>query len=213
MKKQALTLLAMASLSLVLAVVPAYADPDSEVRANVPFGFIVGDTTYPSGTYAVQYTNPKGVILFHIVEDETRHNLLWYNTVPAKSMPEHSPKLFFNRYGDQYFLNQVSAGGDIDARELKLKSPRERKLVIEYLAMNISVPQVVSIAATLQSLPVESAGRLLDGISSASVTNSTLHAQGIQGNRVVTNWFGPEYRMMTGGQLTRVSKWELQVLF
>ena len=62
MKKQALAILAMASLSLMLAVVPAYADPDSEVQANVPFDFIVGDNTYPAGSTASKYPNP-GLLL------------------------------------------------------------------------------------------------------------------------------------------------------
>ena len=84
---------------------------------------------------------------------------------------------------------------------------------MEYLAKDVSVPEVVSIAATLQSLPVESAGNLLDGTSSASVTNSTLRAEAIQGYSVVTNSFSPVYGMTTGGQVTRVSKWELKVLF
>ena len=159
MNKQALTVLSMASLFVLLAVGSAYADPGSEVRADVPFDFIVGNKTYPAGSYAVEYTNPQGVFLIHIGEDETRPTLLWSNTVPAKSTQDNSPKLVFNRYGDQYFLTQVSAGGDIDGRELK-KFHREREQAIEYLARNVSVPEVVSVAAlpsasvgTVASLP------------------------------------------------------------
>ncbi len=212
MKKQALAILAMASLSLMLAVVPAYADPSSEVQANVPFDFIVGDNTYPAGSYAVQYTDPQGVFLIQIGEDESRRIVLWRRTVPAKSIHDNLPKLTFNRYGDQYFLTQIWAGGDIDGREFR-QLATERALAMEYLARDVSVPEVVSIAATLQSLPVESAGNLLDGASSALLANSTLRAEGIRDYRVVTNSFSGEYRMTTGGRVTRVSKWELKVLF
>ena len=116
MKKQALAILAMASLSLMLAVVPAYADPGSEVQANVPFDFIVGDNTYPAGSYAVQYTDPQGVFLIQIGEDESRRIVLWRRTVPAKSIRDNLPKLIFNRYGDQYFLTQIWAGGESNGR-------------------------------------------------------------------------------------------------
>ncbi len=212
MKKQALAILAMASLSLMLAVVPAYADPDSEVRADIPFDFIVGNNTYPAGSYAVQYIDPQGVFLIQIGEDGSRLIVLWRNTVPAKSIHDNLPKLVFNRYGDQYFLTQVWAGGESNGREFR-QLATERELAKEHLAGAVSVPEVVSIAATLQSLPVESAGNLLDGTSSASVTNSILRAEGIRDYRVVTNSFSPVYGMTTGGQMTRVSKWELKILF
>ncbi len=156
MKKQALTVLSMASLFVLLAVGSAYADPGSEVRADVPYDFMVGNKTYPAGSYAVQYTDPQGVFLIHIGEDESRRTLLWSNTVPAKSIEDHSPKLVFNRYEGRYFLAQVWVGGEIDGRELR-KFVTERELAIEYLAKDVSVPEVVSVAAVLQSVPVGSA--------------------------------------------------------
>ena len=157
MKKQALTVLAMASLLAMLAVVSVHADPGSEVRADIPFDFIVGNTAYPTGSYAVQYTNPQGVFVVHIGEDESRRTLLWSNTAPAKSGEDNSPRFIFNRYGDQYLLTQVWAGGDSGGRELP-KFHRERELAKEHLAKNVSVPQVVSVAA-LQSGPVGSASK------------------------------------------------------
>ena len=155
MKKQALTVLAIASLLAMLAVVSVHADPDSEVRADIPFDFIVGNTAYPTGSYAVQYTNPQGVFVIYIGEDESRRTLLWSNTVPAKSREDNSPRFIFNRYGDQYFLTQVWAGGDTDGLELP-KLHRAHELAKEYLAKNASAPEVVSVAA-LQSVPVGSA--------------------------------------------------------
>ncbi len=162
MKKQALTVLAMASLLLMLVVVQAHADPDSaKIRADIPFDFTVANKTHPAGTYAVEYTNPQGVFLIHIGEDETQRIVLWSNTVPAKSTQDNSPKLVFNRYGDQYFLTQVSAGGDVNGRELK-KFHREREEAIEYLARNVSVPEVVSVAA-LPSASVGTSASLSEG--------------------------------------------------
>jgi len=212
MKKQALTVLSMASLFVLLAVGSAYADPGSEVRADVPFDFIVGNKTYPAGSYAVEYTQPQGAFLIHIAEDESRRTLLWSNTVPAQSIEDHSPKLIFNRYGDEYFLTQVWAGGVFAGRELR-KFHRERDRAREYFAKNVSVAEIVYVAAVLQSLPVGSAGGLLDGANSTSVIDSTLRAEATRSYRVVTNSYSAEYGMTTGGQMTTVSKWELKVLF
>ena len=83
--------------------------------------------------------------MIHIGEDKSRSTLLWSNTVPARSREDNSPRLIFNRYGDQYFLTQVWVGGDIDGRELP-KFRRERHLAKQYLAKNVSVPQIVLVA-------------------------------------------------------------------
>ena len=207
MEKQALAILLV-----MLAVGSVHADPDKQVRAEVPFDFIVGNKAHPAGTYAVEYTNPQGVFVTQIGEDERRRTLLWSDTVPAKSIQDHSPRLIFNRYGNQYFLTQVWAGREIGGRELR-KLYRERELAKEYLAKNISVPEVVSIAATLQSLPVESAEGLFDSANSTSVIDSALRAEATRGYRVVTNSSSAKYGMTTGGRITSVSKWELKVLF
>ncbi len=139
----------------MLAVVSVHADSDNEVWADIPFDFMVGNTAYPTGSYAVQYTNPQGVFVIHIGEDGSRRTLLWSNTVPAKSRENNSPTFIFNRYEDQYLLTQVWAGRGLGARELP-KFRRERDLAKEYLAENVSVPQVVSDAA-LRSVAVRSA--------------------------------------------------------
>ena len=212
MKKQALRIFSMMSFLVMLAAAAVQADPPRGVRADIPFDFIVGNKTYPAGSYAVEYTQPQGAFLIHIAEDESRRTLLWSNTVPAQSIADHSPKLVFNRYGDEYFLTQVWGGGDVDGRELR-KSATEREQAREYLAKDVSVPEVVSIAAVVQSLPVELAAGLFDGINSTSVINSALRAEATRGYRVVTNSFSSEYGITTGGQVTRVSKWELKVLF
>ena len=77
-------------------------------KATVPFDFTVGQTQLSAGTYEI---NP----LAHAAGIEIR------NSTTAKSVlsvfrSEHSrnndsrTKLVFNRYGDKYFLSQVSCG-------------------------------------------------------------------------------------------------------
>ena len=212
MKKKALKVLSIASLWIMLAGVSVYAGSDIAIRAEIPFEFVAGTKTYPAGTYAVEYTDPQGVLVVQIGEDERRRTVLWSNTVPAKSWQDNSPKLIFDRYGEQYFLTQVWAGREIGGRELR-KFHGELELAQEYLATNVSLPEVVSIAAIVQSLPVELAGGLFDGFNSTSVVDSALRAEAIRGDRVVTHSFSAEYGMTTGGQMTSESKWELKILF
>ena len=212
MKRQALTVLSTTIFLVMLAVGTVHADPGRQVRAEVPFDFMVGNKAYPAGTYAVKYTDPQGVLVVQIGEDDRRRTLLWSNTAPAQPIQDHSPRLIFNRYGEQYFLTQVWAGRDIGGRALR-KFHGELELAQEYLAKNVSLPEVVSIAAVVQSLPVELAGWLLDGSNSTSVIDSALRAEATRGYRVVTNSFSAEYGMTAGGQLTSVSKWELKILF
>ena len=76
---------------VMLAAVAVQADPPRGVRADIPFDFIVGNKTYPAGSYAVEYTQPQGVFVIQIGQDETRRIVLWSNTVPAKSIQNNLP--------------------------------------------------------------------------------------------------------------------------
>lgn len=85
-------------------------------KATVPFDFAVRQSQLSAGTYEI---NP----LAHAAGIEIR------NTKAAKSVlnvvrSEHSrnndsrTKLVFNRYGDKYFLYQVSRGLDVGVMQL-----------------------------------------------------------------------------------------------
>ncbi len=74
MNKQAQTVLSIASLLAMLAVVSVHADSDSEVRADIPFDFMVGKTAYPTAGEFVGPTRslfgngfPKGPELGHFL--------------------------------------------------------------------------------------------------------------------------------------------------
>ncbi len=143
MKKQALTVVSMLSLSVMLAVVSVYGNAfDFKVRANIPFDFVVGNETLPSGTYTVEIAaNNYGVLAIRGTDNRTSAFVL-ANTVSDKDIQDNSPKLIFNRYGDQYFLSQVWSGARLDGLTIS-KSPRER----EHLAQGISEPESVFILA------------------------------------------------------------------
>ena len=151
MKKQALTVLSIGSLLVMLAVVPLYAI-SSKITANIPFDFMVGNKTLPAGSYRVGRSTTMGMLVILSLDQRGSamfhaHPVRYGNPRSAKWGQDNSPKLIFNRYGDQYFLSQVWSGEETDDGRRLMKSRREREVAKENLAKNASEPEVVFIAA------------------------------------------------------------------
>ena len=147
MKKQALKVFSMLSLSVMLGAVSVYAGLAVPVKANIPFDFTVANKTLPAGAYTVAPTSTQGVSLIRC-EDCRASELFLTNSVQARR-EQGQTKLVFRRYGDRYFLAQVWTAGDTGGRELG-QSRTERELVksrSNHLAKNAAGPEVVYIVA------------------------------------------------------------------
>ncbi len=107
MKKQAINLLALSSLWVLLAVIPAFASSAILLEANIPFDFTVGTTTLLAGAYTV--TRDVHAALRISSREQRRSAAAITDPVGAKSSPNKA-RLVFNRYGDQYFLTQAWLG-------------------------------------------------------------------------------------------------------
>ncbi len=126
MKKRVLTVLTMSSLLVTLAVVPVFGYRlDHKIRANVPFDFIVGDKTFPAGTYTIAKPTPSGTLLIENVD--SGESTVVISTVVEGFRPNDETKLAFKRYADQYFLDQVWVAGDLSG-DKPVKSRAERQL-------------------------------------------------------------------------------------
>jgi len=133
MKKQVLALVGL--LSLLLAAGSAFAQTDHEVRANVPFDFVVGKTTLPSGNYqivrlsmasenvTIRSTNAKAAMIAYAGPQEVRQ-------------PSNRTKLVFHRYGDRYFLSQIWVEGSNHMRTLP-KSNLEKEIALDWSPNNV----------------------------------------------------------------------------
>jgi hypothetical protein len=140
MKRQALTLISV--LGLLLAAGSAYAQTIN-VRANVPFNFIVNKGTLPAGQYSIQSLGTAaGRTLFIRSSDMGDKALVNTNGV-EKAAPSEQTKLVFLRYGDRYFLSQIWVKGDSAGHQLP-KSPRESEVAMDYS------PQPVVVLASLK---------------------------------------------------------------
>jgi hypothetical protein len=133
MKKQ---LFALLSLGLLLATASAYARTVN-VKANVPFKFVVAGRTMPKGEYTIRTLDGINHPLLIRGDGQKQSIFLAHSCVSVKPV---QTKLVFNRYGDQYFLSEIWTEGN-DAGYQLAKSRREVEM-----ARNDTVERLVVLA-------------------------------------------------------------------
>jgi len=140
MKRQALTLIGV--LGLLLAAGSAFAQTIN-VRANVPFKFIVNKETLPAGQYSIKSLGDSSArALFVRSLNGTDKTTVIANGVEDRAVSNQT-KLVFLRYGDRYFLSEIWVEGNSSGHQLP-KSPREAEVAMDYS------PQPVVVMATLK---------------------------------------------------------------
>jgi hypothetical protein len=138
MKKQALALVGV--LTLVLAAGSAFAQSE-EVRANIPFAFVVNKATLPAGNYSIDRAGmTSDAIVIRCLDGKTSQ-LAGTMSRGASKISDRT-KLVFHRYGDRYFLSQIWVEGNAHMRELA-----KGKLESE-VALDLSSHDVVLYAST-----------------------------------------------------------------
>lgn len=174
MKKQALKaitmLVSIVALAFMTALVSNAQSSRQNIRAEIPFDFIVGDKTLAAGKYDVRtITGSSNIGISVRSTDGSQSALRLSNVAEAqrKRAVHPEPKmrlrnqngsamLTFHRYGSTYFLAQVWTAGSAEGREL-LKSKAERAAERELaknpsssdLAQNAQ-PETVTIYAEMQ---------------------------------------------------------------
>jgi hypothetical protein len=124
MNRSILRTFAKLSLSAALGSLSLLAQ--NPLRATVPFDFTVGSKSFAAGEYSLRQV--AHMVLQIQSADGGRANVM-IATLPGESTKvPGSAKLVFNRYGDRYFLSEVSAdsGGwqvpkSVDEKELIAK--------------------------------------------------------------------------------------------
>jgi|SRR5271154_5990804 len=126
----------------VLLMASAAQAQQTNVRAKVPFDFVVGDQAHTAGEYSLKSILLDGKpILVDNLQDS--------NSAIAMSMactavnPSASTKLVFHRMGNEYFLYQIWEEGSSAGREFPV-SKTER-----LLAQNHEKPELVIVAANI----------------------------------------------------------------
>lgn len=118
MKRTMMKLTAALALAVTFGIATAYAQTNANLRADVPFNFMVGKIAIPSGDCGVVLSSQAARVA---CGDEQAAIVGLRATADATGQP----KLVFHKYGDQYFLAEVwtESKGLIVA-----ESPAEREI-------------------------------------------------------------------------------------
>jgi hypothetical protein len=109
MKRNALLVFAVSSLCGILAASLSAQSMSSPLRANIPFDFAVSGKTMSAGTYTIAGLPVAGLV--QVCQSDGTHESVYFNTIDSKmSAAGDQPTLAFRRYGNQYFLAEISSG-------------------------------------------------------------------------------------------------------
>jgi len=120
----------IAVMSFVLPIsglTTARAQVTDTVVADIPFGFVIRDTTLPAGEYTIRRVNSADPSVMVISSTEQHRNILFVVNSAQMNKEPHKTELIFDRVDDQYFLSEIFEGWDPNGVELP-KSRNERTL-------------------------------------------------------------------------------------
>ncbi len=145
------TMLALlGTLALATAVASKAQSADTQIVADIPFQFTVGDRAMPSGKYAVQATSSHRKMLLIQSADAKCSAIGLTNSIGSAKANERA-KLVFHRYGERYFLAEVWSGGSDTGREL-WKSRQERAIERELASTRLKSQQAQSSYESIEVL-------------------------------------------------------------
>lgn len=142
-KKAWMSVLTAAAVLVTIGSASLSAGPIYQIRANIPFGFMVGSETFPAGSYTVvRIDSVSNAVVLRSADGGKTVVFVPIGVYSAKSRQEDS--LVFSRYGDHYFLSEVWTIDDPLGSQL-VPSNHEREVSV---TMNQEIREVVKIAAT-----------------------------------------------------------------
>jgi len=126
----------------VLLLATAAQAQTTNVKASIPFDFVVGNHAYTAGEYTVKSMSQSSSAIRIDNADESEKGITLSDAC-EKLRPATQTTLVFQRLGNNYFLYQIWTEGSSAGREFP-KSKREVQL-----AENNSKPELVVVAANI----------------------------------------------------------------
>jgi hypothetical protein len=126
----------------VLLLATAAQAQTTNVKASIPFDFVVGDHAYTAGEYTVKSLSQSSSAIRIDNADESEKGITLANEC-QKGQPATQTTLVFQRLGNNYFLYQIWTEGNSLGRQFRV-SKKETQL-----AMNYSKPELVVVAANI----------------------------------------------------------------
>jgi len=156
MKRQVAKALTMLIAVVVLALASsAVANGQSgrQLKAQIPFDFIVADRTLRSGQYEVNNANSAGDVLAIRDAAGKSQAMRLTSAVVSNDRRDMKAKLVFHRYGSTYFLSQVWLAGNSTGREFartkqERAAEKELKKIAAYHGDLKPVYEVVEVIAS-----------------------------------------------------------------
>ena len=126
----------------VLLLATAAQAQTTNVKASIPFDFVVGDHAYSAGDYTVKSLSQVSAAIRIDNADESEKGMTLSNAC-QKAQPAAQTILVFQRLGDNYFLYQIWTEGNTAGREIPMSKAEVQ------LAKNNSKPELVIVAANI----------------------------------------------------------------
>jgi hypothetical protein len=126
----------------VLLLATAAQAQTTNVKASIPFNFVVGDHAYTAGEYAVKSMSQSSSAMRIDNADESEKGITLANEC-QKGQPATQTTLVFQRLGNNYFLYQIWTEGNSLGREFPMSKTEVQ------VAKNYSKPELVIVAANI----------------------------------------------------------------
>ncbi len=132
----------MAALAVVLAAPVSAQMAQIQLRASVPFDFVVGGQTMPAGDYLVRTVSNFGVLELRN-ESSGATPVLAMSDAANGSLQEGGAFLAFHRYGGDYFLTKIWDGSVAVGRSIPMSRTEQERAK----SASIGKPEVVMVLA------------------------------------------------------------------
>jgi hypothetical protein len=113
-------------------------DSGAFAKVNVPFAFETGSGHYPAGVYTLRMETPSVLM----IRGASNSGLAMMKTVEDDGQRVKSGMATFHRYGNRYFLTEISATGE--SRHLHLQSSKAEKQM--EIAASKTAPATLEVA-------------------------------------------------------------------
>ena len=111
------------------------------VKAKVPFDFVVGGKALPAGDYSIQSIPTGNSHALVIRKENAGGGMVLLGNSAQSASPSLDTRLVFHRYGETYFLSQIWTAGNssgrefqVTGREVEMASNTERSADVIVLA-------------------------------------------------------------------------------
>lgn len=102
----------------------AFADSRDAIVTKVPFDFVIGNKTFPAGTYTIKRILDDPLAGLVIQSSDGKTNVVFLPTTSGPVVSDDEAKLQFRHEGGKYFLTGISSRLDNYTLALRRGHPR-----------------------------------------------------------------------------------------